>query len=52
MDQQHAVNVSIIGTIDSLTQLFNRAFFFKKAEQLLSKQPISIIFVDIDDFKF
>lgn len=44
-------NVSITSITDSLTQLYNKAFFFKKAEQLIGKQPISIIFVDIDDFK-
>ncbi len=44
-------NVSITSMTDSLTQLYNKAFFFKKADQLLSKQPISFIFADIDNFK-
>ncbi|MFJ8519392.1 GGDEF domain-containing protein [Lysinibacillus xylanilyticus] len=44
-------NVSITSMTDSLTQLYNKSFFVKKAEQLFGKQPISIIFVDIDNFK-
>lgn len=44
-------NVSINSMTDSLTQLYNKAFFFKKAAQLLSKQHISFIFADIDNFK-
>lgn len=44
-------NVSINSMTDSLTQLYNKAYFTKKAEQLFEKQPISIIFADLDNFK-
>lgn len=44
-------NVSITSMTDSLTQLYNKTYFNKKAEQLFDKQPISIIFADLDNFK-
>ncbi|MCM3358140.1 GGDEF domain-containing protein [Psychrobacillus sp. MER TA 171] len=37
---------------DPLTGLFNKGFLLKKAEQLAEEQSISIIFIDIDNFKY
>lgn len=36
---------------DPLTNLYNKGFLFRKTEQLIKQQPISIIFIDIDNFK-
>lgn len=36
---------------DPLTGLYNKRFLMTKAEQLVAKQSISIIFADIDNFK-
>lgn len=36
---------------DPLTGLYNKRFLMTKAEQLVAKQSISIIFTDIDNFK-
>ncbi|MEK3977293.1 GGDEF domain-containing protein [Psychrobacillus sp. FSL K6-2684] len=36
---------------DPLTGLFNKGFLYRKAEQLIKKQELSIIFIDIDNFK-
>ena len=44
-------SVSIHSMTDSLTGLFNKGFLTKKSAQLVAKQPISIIFCDIDNFK-
>lgn len=36
---------------DPLTGLFNKGFLYRKVEQLIQKQEITIIFIDIDNFK-
>lgn len=36
---------------DSLTGLFNKGFLLRKAEQIIQRQELSIIFIDIDNFK-
>ncbi|MFG3613486.1 GGDEF domain-containing protein [Rummeliibacillus stabekisii] len=36
---------------DPLTNLYNKGFLFRKTEQLIKQQPISLIFIDIDNFK-
>lgn len=36
---------------DPLTKLFNKGFLMRKVEQLLKRQNIDIIFIDIDNFK-
>ncbi|MGE7983785.1 diguanylate cyclase [Solibacillus sp. NPDC093137] len=44
-------NAGINSMTDALTGLFNKGFLQKKSAQLVAKQPISIIFCDIDNFK-
>ncbi|MER2005903.1 MAG: GGDEF domain-containing protein [Psychrobacillus sp.] len=44
-------SVGINSITDPLTGLFNKGFLFRKAEQLIQKQELSIIFIDIDNFK-
>lgn len=36
---------------DSLTGLFNKGYLLRKAEQIVNKQELHIIFIDIDNFK-
>lgn len=44
-------NAGINSIKDPLTNLYNKGFLFRKTEQLIKQQPVSIIFSDIDNFK-
>ena len=44
-------SAGISSITDSLTGLFNEGFLYRKAEQIIQKQELSIIFIDIDNFK-
>lgn len=39
------------GSFDRLTQLYNRASFEKKSQQLNDKKALSVVVIDIDNFK-
>ncbi|HEX6179587.1 MAG TPA: diguanylate cyclase [Thermoanaerobaculia bacterium] len=41
-----------LATRDELTGLFNRRFFFNEAERLLEEARVSLVFFDLDDFKY
>lgn len=55
-DKRYQEKLTTLAHTDSLTNLFNRRYFFKIAEQLLilterDNDPISIAMIDIDNFK-